>query len=390
MQQFSELPPLSLYIHFPWCVEKCPYCDFNSHALKDELPEQDYVAALLMDLDAQLPSVWGRTLHSIFMGGGTPSLFSVTAMESLMSGLRARLNFAPSIEITMEANPGTVEQDKFKGFYDVGINRISIGVQSFNNRHLKQLGRIHNAREAIKAIEVAHKAGIDKINTDLMYGLPDQTVGEARGDLQMALALGPTHVSHYQLTIEPNTLFHHQPPLLPDEDRLIEIEENCREYLADNDFERYEISAYAKPEQRCEHNLNYWLYGDYLGIGAGAHGKLTDAHQQCITRRWNIKNPRDYLAAKAPEAFIAGQSQPTEQETTFEFMLNALRLIDGFDSELIQQRCGFPISTIDTLLQQAEEKELIDWGLKTIKPTEHGLQYLNNLTEIFLPKHSDD
>lgn len=388
MQQFSELPPLSLYLHFPWCIEKCPYCDFNSHALKDPLPEQAYIDALLADLDAQLPLIWGRPLHSIFMGGGTPSLFSVQAMETLLSALRARLNFPPDLEITLEANPGTAEQERFRGYRDAGINRLSVGVQSFNNRHLQQLGRIHDAREAIHAVEMAHQAGFDNINIDLMYGLPGQNVTESRSDLHMAMALGPTHVSHYQLTIEPNTLFYHQPPELPDEDRIIDIEDACREFLAEHGFVRYEISAYAQAGRQCAHNLNYWLYGDYLGIGAGAHGKLTKVAEQRILRRWNVKHPRDYLQAHNDAQRIAGTSVPDEAETAFEFMLNGLRLIQGFDSALIAQRCGFPVTKLDKPLQTAEQQGWIEWGLNNIRPSELGLQYLNNLTELFLPDGS--
>ena len=392
MQHFTELPPLSLYIHIPWCIKKCPYCDFNSHELNDTLPEQQYIDALLSDLDQQLANVWGRSIQTIFIGGGTPSLFSAEGMNQLLSGLRARLNFPPTIEITLEANPGTVEQIRFEDFHAIGINRISIGVQSFNNKHLKQLGRIHSAREAIKAIEIAHKAGFEKINIDLMYGLPGQSIGEALGDLQCAFALNPDHISHYQLTIEPNTLFHHQPPLLPDDDQLTEIEEACREQLAMHDYLRYEISAFARPGQQCEHNLNYWQFGDYIGIGAGAHGKITFGAEQAIRRYWMVKNPRDYLDAANQSNQthrLSGSKKLSEKETAFEFFLNAFRLVNGFDTELFQLHCGLPISSIEKDLQLAEQKDLINWGLKEIQPTKLGLQYLNNLTEIFLPKEND-
>jgi len=385
MQHFSELPPLSLYIHFPWCVKKCPYCDFNSHAKDAALPETDYINSLLADLDHELPLIWGRKLHSIFMGGGTPSLFSAEAMEQLMSGLRARLNFKPDTEITMEANPGTFEQHKFKSFNDIGINRLSIGVQSFNNKHLQQLGRIHDAKEAIRAIEVAHKAGFEKINIDLMYGLPSQTLGEAKGDLQMAMAMNPSHISHYQLTIEPNTYFHVHPPFVPDDERIADIEESCREMFAANGYDRYEISAFAKSGQQCQHNMNYWQFGDYIGIGAGAHGKLTDVAKQQIERRWKVKNPRDYLAASSTEQQTSGSQLLDQQTSAFEFFLNAFRLIEGFDSNLFALRTGQPISSVDKQLQLAESKGLIEWGLDTIRPTQTGLQFLNNLTELFLP-----
>lgn len=382
MQQFTALPPLSLYIHIPWCVRKCPYCDFNSHEQKQTLPEQAYIQALLDDLDQQLPNIWGRTIHSIFIGGGTPSLFSVESFARLLSELRARLNLQPDIEITMEANPGTAEQDKFTGFRQVGINRLSIGVQSFNEQHLQQLGRIHSAGEASKAVEMAHNAGFERINIDLMYGLPGQSMDEALSDIQSALALAPTHLSHYQLTIEPNTYFYHHPPSTPDEDRVADIEQACQEQLVEAGFTRYEISAYAKDQQPCQHNLNYWLFGDYIGIGAGAHGKRTNAHEQQIVRSHQLRNPRDYLAANTK---TAGQDIPTARMTQFEFMLNALRLTDGFDSELFTQRTGTAIHQIKTALQQAEQKALIDWGLKQIKPTQLGLQYLNDLTALFLP-----
>ena len=389
MQHFTALPPLSLYIHIPWCVKKCPYCDFNSHELKNALPEKQYVNALLTDLDQQLADVWGRSIQTIFIGGGTPSLFSAEAINQLLSGLRARLNFPPSIEITLEANPGTVEQTRFDEFYAAEVNRISIGVQSFNNKHLQQLGRIHSAKEAIKAIEIAHRAGFKRINIDLMYGLPGQSVGEALGDLQCAFALNPDHISHYQLTIEPNTLFHHQPPLLPDDDHLADIEQACREQLAAHDYLRYEISAFARTDQACQHNLNYWQFGDYIGIGAGAHGKITHvdqtSHQQKIHRNWMVKNPREYLNATEQAQRLAGNKQLRDTETSFEFLLNAFRLVDGFETELFQLHCGLPISVIEKGLNLAEQKNLINWGLKEIQPTKLGLQYLNDLTEIFLP-----
>lgn len=388
MQHFNELPPLGLYIHFPWCVQKCPYCDFNSHAIKDALPEQDYISHLLDDLEQQLPLVWGRSIHSIFMGGGTPSLFSAEALNTLVSGLRARLNFRPDIEITLEANPNSVEQAKFQDFHALGINRLSIGVQSFNNKHLEQLGRAHNAREAIKAIETAHKAGFEKLNIDLMYGLPGQSLGEAKGDLQMALAMNPSHLSHYQLTIEANTFFHHQPPILPDDDRIADIEDSCRELLELNDFEPYEISAFARPEQRCQHNINYWEFGDYLGIGAGAHGKITYSPEQHIRRSMQVKHPREYLAATSKSDSEVSHVL-SASETAFEFFLNSLRLTDGFDTGLFQSRCGLPISFVEKPLQLAESKGLIDWGVDRIQPTETGLRYLNDLTGMFLPDSTD-
>jgi len=382
MQQFTALPPLSLYIHLPWCVRKCPYCDFNSHEIRDDLPEGDYVTALLTDLDQQLPSVWGRSIHSVFIGGGTPSIFSPEQIARLISECRARLNLQPDIEITMEANPGTAEQEKFTGFRAAGVNRLSIGVQSFNDQHLQQLGRIHSAREAINAIEMAHKAGFEQLNLDLMYGLPQQTPDEASDDLRRAISLAPTHLSHYQLTIEPNTFFYHQPPHIPDDDRIADIEDTCRAQLADAGFARYEISAYAKQQQQCKHNMNYWLFGDYLGIGAGAHGKLTDAHAQKIVRNRQHRHPRDYMTSPHKRACVISPDVRTVQ---FEFMLNALRLIDGFKTDYFTQRTGTPIVQLEQTLHTAEDKGLVEWGLHHIKPTELGLQYLNDLTALFLP-----
>jgi len=389
MQHFTQLPPLALYIHFPWCVHKCPYCDFNSHELKDALPEHAYIHALLQDLEQELPAIWGRSIISIFMGGGTPSLFSPEAMDSLISGLRARLNFAPDIEITMEANPGTVERDKFAEFRAAGINRLSIGVQSFQDEHLNKLGRIHNAREAIRAAEMAHKVGLDNFNLDLMYGLPGQTLQQAQADVATAIDLEPAHISYYQLTIEPNTFFYHQPPTLPDDDFTHSIETSCREQLAQAGYARYEISAYARADKRCVHNLNYWEFGDYLGIGAGAHGKLSDAHQQHITRNWKLKHPRDYLAHAATPARIAGNTILKSEDVSFEFMLNALRLTEGVSCELFEQRTGLPLELIGDTLEQASDLGLLEQRTNMIRPTSRGLDYLNDLTGMFLHESAD-
>lgn len=389
MQHFNELPPLALYIHFPWCVRKCPYCDFNSHELKDALPENQYIDALLQDLDQELPAIWGRPIVSIFMGGGTPSLFSPESMDQLISGLRARLNLQPNIEITLEANPGTVERDKFAEFRAAGINRLSIGVQSFSDTQLTKLGRIHNARDAIRAAETAHKIGLENFNLDLMYALPMQTPQQAENDIATAIDLCPAHISHYQLTIEPNTFFYHQPPLLPDDELTHAIEMACRARLETAGYGRYEISAFAKPERRCTHNLNYWLFGDYLGIGAGAHGKLTSAHQQQISRSWKLKHPRDYLSHAATSQRIGDTEVLKAEDASFEFMLNALRLVQGFDSGLFQQRCGLPISTIEATLNLAQEQGLLEWTTTTIRPTARGLSYLNDLMALFLTEHAD-
>jgi len=389
MLHFTQLPPLALYLHFPWCVRKCPYCDFNSHELKQSLPEDAYVAALFHDLELELPAIWGRSVVSIFMGGGTPSLFSPEAIDRLLSGLRARLNFAPNIEITMEANPGTVERDKFAEYRAAGINRLSIGVQSFQDDHLTQLGRIHQARDAIRAAETAHKVGLENFNLDLMYALPGQTLQQAQADIAIAIDLEPAHISYYQLTIEPNTFFYHQPPTLPDEDLAHQIETTCRERLDQSGYTRYEISAYARPGKQSAHNLNYWQFGDYLGIGAGAHGKLSDAHRQQITRSWKIKNPRDYLAQAASAARIGGSNVLRQEDVSFEFMLNAMRLTDGVSIELFEQRTGLPITVIQEILLQATERGLLRERTNMIQPTAQGLDYLNDLTGMFLQETVD-
>ena len=386
MFQFNTLPPLSLYIHFPWCVRKCPYCDFNSHELKSALPELQYIDALLADLEQELPAVWGRPVNSIFMGGGTPSLYSPEAIDKLISGIRARLNFNNDIEITMEANPGTAEQGKFSEFHAAGINRLSIGIQSFNDDHLQKLGRIHDRNEAIKAAELAHDAGFDNFNLDLMFALPGQTIEQAIKDIHTAIALEPTHISHYQLTIEPNTLFHHNPPMTPDDEISWQMQEQCQALLADNDFKNYEVSAYAKQGKQCQHNLNYWQFGDYLGIGAGAHDKITHPHQQQIERKWKTRQPQKYLDDINNGNAIQGQRILSRSDASLEFMMNALRLTDGFDSTLFAQHSGLAINTIEKTLRLAEEKGWLDWQAHRIKPTEQGKQYLNDLMALFLPE----
>ena len=353
------------------------------------MPEHEYINALLQDLEQELPAIWGRSLISIFMGGGTPSLFSPEAMDSLLSGLRARLNFAANIEVTLEANPGSVERDKFAEFRAAGINRLSIGVQSFQDEQLSKLGRIHNSRDAIRAAETAHKVGLDNFNLDLMYALPGQSPPQAQADVATAIDLEPAHISYYQLTLEPNTLFYHQPPTLPDEELTHTIETSCREQLAQAGYTRYEISAYARAGKRCTHNLNYWQFGDYLGIGAGAHGKLSDAHQQQISRSWKLKHPRDYLANAATAKRIAGSTILEPDEISFEFMLNALRLSDGVETELFTQRTGLSLELIQDSLTQAQALGLLAPGNKTIRATPRGLNYLNDLTGLFLHEAAD-
>ena len=385
MLNLTQLPPLSLYIHFPWCVQKCPYCDFNSHAMKDGIPERDYVRALIKDLENHLPAIWGRSIQSIFMGGGTPSLFSPESMDELMVNLRSLLNLKPDIEITMEANPGTVEQGKFIEFRAVGINRLSIGVQSFNEYHLHSLGRIHNRKDAIRAAEQAHHAGFDNFNLDLMFGLPQQSIEQALQDINIAIDLEASHISHYQLTIEPNTFFYNHPPTLPDDDRIWSMQEQCQTVLSERGFHHYEISAYARDKKQSQHNLNYWQFGDYIGIGAGAHGKISDADKQTITRHWKHKNPRDYLQINERQSVLAGEKTLQENDLILEFMMNALRLRDGFDSELFTLHTGLGIETIERYLQQASDQGWLHVDDSRIQPTERGLLFLNDLLALFVP-----
>ncbi|ADJ27645.1 radical SAM family heme chaperone HemW [Nitrosococcus watsonii] len=385
MFQFHALPPLALYIHFPWCVRKCPYCDFNSHALPKELPETAYIDALVRDLEQDLPRVWGRRIHSIFMGGGTPSLFSAESLDRLLSAVRARLPWSPQIEITLEANPGTVEQGRFTEFHHIGINRLSLGVQSFNDKALKHLGRIHSSQESCQAVAAAHTAGFDNINLDLMFGLPGQTETQALADVAMAVSLAPHHISYYQLTLEPHTYFYRYPPSLPHEEAINTWQTDCQAHLAQAGYHRYEVSAFAKSDQQCQHNLNYWRFGDYLGIGAGAHGKISDAMENRITRLWKIKHPTSYLAKAGTPEGIGGETNPSPQEAAFEFMLNALRLKEGFPSRLFQERAGLPLSVVEKTLYQAEALELIEWDFRHIRPTEKGFSLLNELLQLFLP-----
>lgn len=387
MFQFSSLPPLSLYIHLPWCVKKCPYCDFNSHALKgagtDNLPEDRYIDALIADLEQDLPRVWGRPVQSLFFGGGTPSLFSPAAIGRLLAAVRARLPLRPDAEITLEANPGTVELARFQGYRAAGVNRLSIGIQSFNPIQLRALGRVHGRGEALRAATAARAAGFDNFNLDLMFGLPGQNLQEARADLRCALDLSPTHLSLYQLTIEPNTLFHAQPPTLPDDDRIWEMQSALQADTAAANFEHYEISAYAQAGQRARHNMNYWRFGDYIGIGAGAHAKITDAVG--ITRLWKTKQPAEYMNKAGTTAVIGGEQRLSRVDAAFEFMLNALRLSEGFEPALFQERTAQPLSLVENAMQQAESKGLLLRRPDRIQPTERGLRFLNDLLCLFLP-----
>jgi len=384
MLQFTALPPLSLYVHFPWCVRKCPYCDFNSHAVRGDIPENQYVDALLADLEADLPRVWGRPVRSIFLGGGTPSLFSPEAIDRLLAGVRARVALVPDAEITLEANPGTVETERFRGYRAAGVNRLSIGIQSFQPEQLKKLGRIHGRDEALSAAQAARAAGFDNFNLDLMFGLPQQTLDEALADLHTALSLRPAHLSLYQLTLEPNTLFHAQPPELPDDDTIATMQEALQAGLAGADFTQYEVSAYAHSGRRCRHNLNYWQFGDYLGIGAGAHAKISDANG--ITRLWKVKQPRDFLASAGTTAVLGGEQRLAKEDAAFEFMLNALRLTEGFPPALFAERAGLPLSMLEPALAQATARGLVERNPARICATALGRQFLNDLVALFLPE----
>lgn len=387
MLQFNDNPPLSLYIHLPWCVKKCPYCDFNSHAIEaDSVSEQAYVEALIRDLEFDLPKIWGRRIGSIFIGGGTPSLFSGSAIKQLLSAIHARLNFNPQIEITLEANPGTVDSDHFRAYRDAGVNRLSIGVQSFSDQHLKALGRIHSSSEVMAAIDTARAAGFENINLDLMFGLPGQTHEQAIADLQQAINSCPTHISWYQLTIEPNTVFYSQPPALPKDDLIWEMQLSGQQILQSQGYQQYEVSAYATAEHQCRHNLNYWQFGDYLGLGAGAHGKLTHVNEQQISRYARHRIPASYMQYAGKDSAIAETRVLQRKEIPLEFMLNTLRLTNGFDPGLFLQRCGMPINIIQRELEQAVQQEMIEWEMDYIKPTGKGQRYLNSLLELFLPE----
>ena len=377
----TVLPPLSLYIHWPWCVRKCPYCDFNSHESNGPIPETDYLDALRADLEAALPLIWGRKIQTIFIGGGTPSLMSAAGLERLMSDVRTLLPLALDAEITMEANPGTFEIERFKSFRASGINRLSIGIQSFNGRHLQALGRIHDEREALRAVEIAH-AHFDNFNLDLMYALPGQTLAEAQQDLDTALAFAPPHLSLYHLTMEPNTVFAKYPPQLPSDDESADIQDMIAQQTAAAGYRHYEVSAYAQPGRQARHNLNYWEFGDYLGIGAGAHSKLSFPHR--VLRQARFKQPASFIEAAKRGNAVHEEREIGRDEMGFEFMLNTLRLTGGFNPNLFGERTGMSINAIDKALDAAEAKGLIYRDFKLIKPTELGQRFLNDLQEMFL------
>ena len=380
-------PPLALYVHLPWCVRKCPYCDFNSHQGKGGLPFDAYVDALLRDLDHDLPLVWGRTVHSVFFGGGTPSLFPPETIDRFLQGASSRLRFAPGREVTLETNPGTAEHGRFEHYRAAGVNRISFGIQSFDDASLQKLGRIHDSREAEHAVKLAQDAGFDNLNLDLMYALPGQTLAMAEHDLQRAFTLQPAHVSHYQLTLEPNTVFFARPPQgIPDDDLAWDMQEHCQALLADAGYQHYEVSAYARAGRRCAHNLNYWRYGDYIGIGAGAHGKITVGATQQVLRRWKVKHPTAYLAAAGTPDAIGGDDDITPERRPFEFMLNALRLQDGFALADFTATTGLPAEHIATPLEQALQRGWLALSGTHVMPTALGRRFTNDVIELFLDR----
>lgn len=381
------LPPLSLYVHMPWCVRKCPYCDFNSHAAPEHVPQAEYVDALLEDLQNELPAAADRELVSIFFGGGTPSLFAPEQIGRFLRGVRAAFALAHDVEITLEANPGTIEHGRFAGYCEAGINRVSLGAQSFDEQHLRALGRIHGGGDIERAVDELKSAGLRNFNLDLMYGLPGQTLAQALSDVQTALALRPTHISHYQLTLEPGTVFYHRPPPLPDAEEIWRMQLESQALLAANGYEQYEVSAYAQPQRRSRHNLNYWQFGDYIGVGAGAHGKLTHVGRGLveITRTVRVRQPREYLL-RAAQARVTERNAVAASDRPFEFMLNALRLVDGFDRQTFESRTGLPVAALGELLGVATRKGLLEsTGEGRWRASELGQRFLNDLQELFLP-----
>ena len=391
----SSLPPLSLYIHIPWCVKKCPYCDFNSHEAKGgvmqngasqevmshSIPEAEYLAALRLDLERALPAIWGRKIYTVFIGGGTPSLLSAAGLDRLLSDVRTLLPLDGAAEITMEANPGTFEAEKFRSYRASGVNRLSIGIQSFDARHLQALGRIHDGNEARRALEIA-QTHFDNINLDLMYALPHQTLAEAKLDVATAIASGVPHLSLYHLTLEPNTLFAKYPPVLPDDDASAEMQDLITHMMGQAGYQHYEVSAYAQPKRQARHNLNYWQFGDYLGIGAGAHSKLSFPHR--VVREMRYKNPKAYMEAVLEGREVQESSEVGKDDLAFEFMLNSLRLTQGFPVNLFAERTGLSLTSIESSLNQAERKGLLYRDHQLIRPTGLGLRFLNDLQQIFL------
>lgn len=375
--------PLSLYIHIPWCIKKCPYCDFNSHEAKNEIPEERYLDALIRDLENELPNIWGRSIESIFIGGGTPSLFSAAGIDRLMRSLRERLNIRPNIEITMEANPGTFEQERFSGFRQAGINRLSIGIQSYNDQHLKALGRIHGSDEALKAAPIVQISGFENFNLDLMFGLPKQTVEEALSDLELAIATEPNHISWYQLTIEENTLFHYSPPPVPNDELIWKIQQQGQELLKRAGYEQYEVSAYARKNQQSKHNMNYWQFGDYLGIGAGAHGKIT-MPDGSITRHTKFRHPEEYMKQALDNQARSTEKPLKKDDIIFEFMLNIARLKSGFTAKIFEQRTWLAFSEVSEKLEILIKDGLIVKTEDYYKPSDKGYLFVNDIVNRFL------
>ncbi len=387
--RLPQLPPLALYVHFPWCVRKCPYCDFNSHEALGgpaAIPEQRYLDALRADLDAALPLIWGRSVISVFIGGGTPSLISPQGLERLLSDLRARLPLQADCEITLEANPGTFEAARFSAFRAAGVNRLSLGVQSFSDEALRHLGRVHDREQALRAVEAVRR-DFDNFNLDLMYALPGQTLQAMQNDVEMALAFAPPHLSLYQLTIEPNTVFAKYPPSLPDEDTAAAMHEWLEARMGAAGFDHYEVSAYAQPGHSCRHNLNYWLFGDYLGIGAGAHSKISFPGR--ILRQARLRQPDSYIDGALRGRALAESGEVAREDLPFEFMLNALRLTAGFPRRLFAERTGLPLSAIESTLAQAESRGLLAVDLDRIVPTALGRRFLSDLQTLFLARHRD-
>ena len=380
--QLAALPPLSLYVHLPWCIRKCPYCDFNSHEMRrDVLPEDDYVRAVVADLESALPLIWGRSVHSIFIGGGTPSLFSPAAIDRLLGDIRARLRLEPDCEISMEANPGTFEKDRFRAYRSAGVTRLSIGVQSFNDAHLQALGRVHDRAQALAAVEEAASA-FDTFNLDMMYALPGQSMAQVEDDMRTALQFAPPHISIYHLTIEPNTYFAKYPPSIPEDDTAYAMLDHITELTAAAGLDRYEVSGYARAGHRCRHNLNYWQFGDYLGLGAGAHSKLSFAHR--VVRQVRLRDPQRYLERALQGNAVAQDEEVSRADLPFEFMLNALRLRHGFGLREFTERTGLPVTAIQRALEEAETKGLIERDFARVRPTQRGFDFLSDLQALFL------
>ncbi|WP_101925729.1 MULTISPECIES: radical SAM family heme chaperone HemW [Luteimonas] len=380
-------PPLALYVHLPWCVRKCPYCDFNSHEFRGAgaLPFDAYIDALVADLEHDLPLVWGRTIHSVFFGGGTPSLFPADAIARFLQAASARLRFAPGCEVTLETNPGTAEHGRFEDYLRAGVNRISFGIQTFDDACLQRLGRIHDSAQAVAAVQLARDAGFDNFNLDLMYALPGQTLAMAADDVARAIALAPTHISHYQLTLEPNTVFAARPPdALPDDDLAWDMQEHCQAQLAAAGYAQYEVSAYAQPGRQCAHNLNYWRFGDYLGIGAGAHGKITLGSEETILRRWKHKHPTAWLATAGRAEAIGDDDRIAPARRPFEYMLNTLRLVEGFRLADFEARTGLPRAAIAAPLAAAVAQGWLDVDADRVRPTALGQRFTNDVVALFL------